>query len=492
MPGQSSLHPKWSTSSCPSEDNNIFCICQHNFRDIGTFLFRNSQLCNTAPTKGSAHRGPRPSLNRVQSGRVGQSISNRAHINKNRGKELLSTTNNQGKELFPLTKNANKELFPELLTESSPQVSSSGPIATKPPPALSPQVRAVQNNVNQHLSSRLTAKRHWKHNRGKGLLAIQAVNLEQRRAKQVRDGTVKRLQALQSNLTYMVDNARDAKTIPYASARLDLKADISISENKKLNFSIAVGFWDYGPAFTPVKVFPLSPARFSDVQGLARLIFGNTDVQEAVAEVGIDIATTALVGYDMAFPKGYRFLQDKGIVPIRDAAIPFNIVPSDRYALVNTDCALKEFFWQAEHYASDEEGNVFVKVVARIAMAQVQPSGEIVFEKFDAKWRNDEEKRWEAEERRQYLEKQSFASGAEKRALKDKMKAIEERTQKAMENAKARKCLATAVLTEQAATEDPNLQVFSQLAGLSVNDDGGADGIDYEMELDLDLDLDLF
>lgn len=72
-------------------------------------------------------------------------------------------------------------------------------------------------------------------------------------------------------------------------------------------------------------------------------------------------------------------------------------------------------------------------------MVQTLPSGETAARMFERDQRNKEEKGWEVEEKRRYLEKQSFVVGAEKRELKERMRGIEERAQRAMETARARK-----------------------------------------------------
>lgn len=445
-----------------------------------------------APTKGSARRGPGPSLNRVHSGRVGQTTCSRTHINKNRGKELLSITNNKGNELFPATENANKELFPELLSTPSFVSSTSQAIAVNQQSTLSQHPQAVHNRTQNIKASRPATKRSFKHNRGKAYHALQAANLEQRQGRLIQDGIAKRLEALQVDFSHTVRDARDSLTIPYAAARLDMDHSVGVQRPKKLKFSIAVGFWGYAPVFTPVKIFSLSSERFADADGLAKLVYGNTDVQKAIAGIGLDIETTTAIGYEMSFPKGYRYLQGETYDHKRDCPVPFQVAHSEGCALVNTSCALKEFFWQTARYASDDHGNVLIPVTVRIGITQSQPSGEVLAGKVNVNWRNVSEKRWEAEEKRRGLERQLFATGAERLSLDERMKVIEDRTKRAMENSKALKESAAAAATEHSptVTTGSNLGIYTQSAGLSVGvDEDGTNGVDNEMELELDLDL---
>lgn len=443
-----------------------------------------------APTKGSARQGPRLTLNKVQSGRVGQSISNRKHVNKNDGKEIISKANNAGKELFPAKNNANKELFPGLLSISTSVTPASQSTAVTEPHTPSQNEREAQDRAQRPAPPKAVVKRHVKQNKGKAFFALQAANLEQRQGKLVRDGITKRLEALQVDLNHIVNDARESKTISYASARLDLDPGATTDRPKKLKFSITVGLWGYTPVFTPTKIFSLSRDRFADVDGLGKLIYGNSDVQKAIAGIGLDIDTTTPVGYEMSFPKGYRYIQGESYDHKRNCPLPFQVAHSEGHALVNTPCALKEFFWQAGRYACDDNGNVLIPVTMRIGMTQTQQSGERLTGKLNVKWRNDSEKRWEAEDKRRGLERQSFATGAERLLLNERMKAIEERSKRAMEDAKAQKDLAAAAVREQIPTVigGSDLGVLTQSAGLNVNDEG-VYGTSDDMELDLDLDL---
>lgn len=426
-----------------------------------------------SPIKRTKPQEASPILNRVQSGRIGQSPSKRRYSQNNRGKELFPATMNKGKELFPEMMNANKELFPEAFPELP--VGVGAPLMTSNSPTKPAQSSRAGRSLSESAKNpEPFFKRSRKPNRGRTFSAVQALNLEQRRAKQVRDSTTKRLQALQFDQDFLVDDARDAKTTPYAAARLDLVSDTSPTKSKKLNFSVALGFWGYKPSFTPIKVFSLSMERFSDVQGFESLILANKDVQQAIAEVGVDVDQLAFVGYEMSFPKGYRYVQGDAINHVQGHAIPFQTVPSDRYALVNTNCALKEFFWQAERYASDEEGNVLVQVTARVAMCSTQPNGETTFEMLDTDWRNDEEKEREADERLRNLEKQTFVCGPEKKELKERMKGIEERARKAMEEAMARKELdkANAALEQLAINPGDASQLSTHSSETEMKDSG--------------------
>lgn len=444
-----------------------------------------------APTKRSAQQAARPMLNKVQSGRVGKSTSNRKHSNSNSGRELISNAKNEGKELFPATTNADKELFPQLLLLETPSATySPQSTAIKEPPTPSQYPPAIQNKSQTTVSSGLGAKRHSKQVKGKAYLALQAVNLEQRRGKMIRDGITKRLEALQLDSKHTVNDARASKTISYASARLDLSLGALLSQPKKLKLSIAVGLWGYAPVFTPTKIFSLSTDRFADVDGLARLIYANSDVQKAIASIGLDIKMTTFVGYEMSFPKGYRYVQGEAYDHKRHCPVPFQVAHSEGHALVNTSCALNEFFWQAGRYASDDHGNVFIPITMRIGMIQTQPSGEVLTGTLNIDWQNDEEKRWEAEEKRKNLERQSFATGMERQVLNEKMKAIEEKAKKAMEKAKAQKDLIAAAPTEQISTVTGGLssEVLAQSAALNAGDDR-MDGVDCELDLDLEIDL---
>lgn len=320
------------------------------------------------------------------------------------------------------------------------------------------------------------------------MVAVQKANLEQRRAKQIQDGITKRLQAMVCDPDQVVEDARFNTTIPYKSARLDLHVNALTSQRRKLELSVAVGFWGFTSIFTPVKIFSLSSERFAEPKSLADLILANTDVKKAAVQIGIDVNKVTFIGYEMRFPKGYRYTdhtESDLLGRPREENSSFKVVQSGERVLVNTKCAMREFFWQAEHYASDENGRVLIQVIGRIGKAN--DNG---YENFDVKWRNNEEKQLEIEEKRRYLEMQSFVSGSEKKALTKKMRFIEERSRIAVENAQARKqymekCFSDHVQTKDDAPEDLGRPAHGVGARKEQEDLE-----EYDLDLDLDMDLD--
>lgn len=442
-----------------------------------------------APTNQRPTRKTGLLSDKVHSGRIGDSAITRRYARKNEGKELIPTRSNAHKELFPSTRNAEKELLPQLLPRALKMSAGWREESTRP----MQKSRTTMDSRTKDRASGQVAIHPRRPKQAKALLAIHVANLEQRRAKQVQDGTTKRLQAMQFNPDHIVEDVREANTIPYRSVRLDLGLDTSVRRHRKLEFSIVVGFWGYAPIFTPVKIFSLSVERFADPLDLARLILANTDVRKAAAQIGVDIDTTTLVGYELQYPKGYRYTKRNTIDLAQEQLMPFEVVRSEQHVIVNTECALREFYWQAEHYACDEHGSVLVQVIGRIGMTRVQTSGSACVESFDVDWRNDEEKRLAMEARRQYLEKQSFISGAEKKTLEEKMKAIEERSRMAVENANAQKKELGIIIGRQGQEAEAIYQmshITTQCdeSTFSYND---ADDIGSEIDLDLDLDLDI-
>lgn len=277
---------------------------------------------------------------------------------------------------------------------------------------------------------------------------------------------------------HFIEDARFTSTIPYKSARLDLRQQVNATTNqtRKLEFSIAVGFWGFAPIFTPVKIFSFSADRLADPKSLATLILANNDVKKAIAHVGVDInKDVTFVGYEMQFPKGFRYNDNTEHELLgRMGQNSFKVVQSGDRVLVNTECAMREFFWQAENYATDENGRVLIQVIGRIG--KKNSSG---YETFDVNWRNDEEKKLAAQEKTKSLEGQSFASGMEKKTLTEKMRAIEERSRLAVENAQAVK------------QEMGNPIKYKTQDDQTVMSEAKSNDFDFDLDLDLDLDLDI-
>lgn len=323
------------------------------------------------------------------------------------------------------------------------------------------------------------------------MVAVQAANLQQRRAKQIQDGTTKRLQAMKLDPEYVIADARFTSTIPYKSARLDLQINAPIPGRRKLEFAIAVGFWGFSPTFTPIKIFSLSPERFADPRGLASLILANTDVRKATAQIGINIKEVTFIGYEVQYPKGHRYTdytESDTFGRPRDRNTSFEVVQSGKRVLVNTECAMKEFFWQADHYASDENGRVLIQVIGRIG--KTNDNG---YENFDANWRNDDEKELAVEEKRRYLERQSFVKGTERKTLYEKMRAIEERSRVAVQNAQARKQQMGELLAIQKRDTDNAIQNLHRPAQNieATNNEDDFDEIDLDLDIDMELDLNM-
>lgn len=290
---------------------------------------------------------------------------------------------------------------------------------------------------------------------------------------------------------HVVEDARFTSTISFKSARLDLRTNVDTPSRRKLPFSIAIGFWGFAPTFTPIKIFSLSFEQFADTRGLTDLLLANTDVKKATAQIGLDINNVTFVGYEMQFPKGYRYTnytENDVLGKAREPGAPFKVVQSGELVLVNTECAMREFFWQARHYASDENGKVLVQVVGRVGKAT--SSG---YETFGPDWRSDEEKELATEEKKRYLEKQSFVNGKARKTLREKMRAFEERSRIAVQNAQAQKQQSGENIAVQGQIAESSFrptEVPLRNVDTTIPEDN-LDKLDLDHDLDLDIDIDL-
>lgn len=361
-------------------------------------------------------------LHRVQSGRLGRVSSssrdnsqpkgNMTHFNADRysqgrtsAKELFPTLVDQTKQhRVPLSitrqHNAGKELLPNLLKHSNKE-NAGKPVFRR-----------------SHTSS------------GKAAY-LRGVNQRQSRIHRAKDAIAKRMLVLAVEHGSTPQDLRDEQTMPYSALRLDLDP---MNGPSKLHVSISCGFWGYAPAFSTTKIFTFSLDKFSTPDHVQKVICNTRNIHEAGKQVGIDIrdSSIVIVAYEVMFPKGYRsnpvdYTDIKNINPI-------TYVPADSRVLVNTACALREFFLQAANHACDVFGNVSIPMIARIGRFAPEPFyGGLSAQQFDRNWRSDEERNCAAEERYLLLEQQQFADADQKLMIRKKMKAIQDKAEKAVQ-----------------------------------------------------------
>lgn len=335
-------------------------------------------------------------LHKVQGGRLG-----RATLASRRNAPAKKTAAELDADMDKYWKGdtQEKELFPTLLND-----------APRQPKSLS---KANQNNAGKELLPGLLQSNHnkplrkvapRKRRKASGKTAyFQSVNKRQAHIHRVKDRITKRMLALRTNPNEApAEDLRNETTVSYVSGRLD---DQPTEGPSKLNFSISCGFWSYTPTFSPSKVFTFSLEKFSSPSHVQKALLNTIDNQTAAKEVGIDLLSSsiAIIGYEVLFPKGYRYnsvnhFDIKNIDPI-------TYVSSDTKVLINTPCALREFFTQAQRYACDVFDNVSIPVIARIGLMSPDPTyGGVSATQFTPTWRSDKERKSAAEEKRLALE----------------------------------------------------------------------------------------
>ena len=90
----------------------------------------------------------------------------------------------------------------------------------------------------------------------------------------------------------------------------------------------------------------------------------------SIKQVGLSLKgpNIAIAGYGVIFPKDFRFRATEFSDIKRHE--PIEYVAKSSKVLINTACALREFFLQTREYASDERGNFVITVVARLGLKE--------------------------------------------------------------------------------------------------------------------------
>jgi len=378
------------------------------------------------PTKSKAGRSLPSSgnsiLHTVQGGRLGRkaSVSRRTVQSKKSAAQLNA-------DLYWKGRTPAKELFPNSLSQ---QAQNHAPSSITQQQNAGKELLPDLLQPSDKMPAKKTVLRRPHKPTGKAAY-LKNVNIRQSRIHRAKDAIAKRTLALQAvEYGRSPQDLRDEQTVPYNVVRLDLDPT---SGPSKLLISISCGFWGYAPIFSPTKVFTFSLENFTTPSRIQKAIFNARDIHEAGKQVGIDTheISIAVVAYEVVFPKGYRY-NSVDHANIKNNT-PITYVSADSEVLVNTPCALREFFLQSRNHACDVFGNVSIPVTARIGRIAPDPLyGRLSATQLDADWRSDEEKKCAAEEKRLSLEQQQFADANQKLMIRKKMETIQAKAEQAV------------------------------------------------------------
>ena len=420
---------------------------------------------NKVPKKGTKKPGPKHSpLHKINAGRIGQSPDKHKFSAKNAGKELLpdvSLPNVPAAYFEDLSVRPNTQnVFPSFAS-TAPSAATPKSKA-RPKPKTSPSVDPRVKFLAEH-------------------------NEKQRILKRVQDAIAKRQSMLTTDTDDHVSDARGEQTVPYSRARLDNILPTA-SGSSRMNIEVSIGFWGYTPTFTPGNLFSLTINQFSQPHHLQNIIYHSSDMIRAAKQVGIDWKADkdiTIVGYEVVFAKGYRF-KSINYTDIKNAD-PKAYIPIGSKVIINTDCALREFFLQSREFASDAYGNCQIPVIARLGYKVVDRfyGGESL-QQFDHEMRSEFEYKWLAERRRIDLERQGFSDISFEKQTRARMDAIEEAANRAMGNKKVVKEDEMEVdensAEHQAVISDCNKVVASVLGRAQAQ----ASDLDFDIDFDID------